>query len=91
MIEKKEMPTCERRENKWEVTPPYGESVCVNVGIDQHVVVDKLFGPLAAAPARLKIDGQSGEWVCEYQNPKTDQWEEKARWSCQENWPEDQP
>lgn len=65
--------------------------VTINCGANQTITVDKMYGPLCAYPIRitLKYDKNcSGDWVVEYQNPTTEQWEIKAQWSCQENWPE---
>lgn len=69
---------------------PMGSDVVVDVGTNQKVVIDKLFGPLCASEVRvfLQHDGDRYDWVVEYLNPTTELWEEKARWCCQENWPE---
>lgn len=57
---------------------------------NQVITITKLYGPLSAYPVRitLKYDKlNEGNWVVEYQNPTTEEWEIKASWSCQENWP----
>ncbi len=67
---------------------PMGEDIRVNVGTNQKVTVDKLYGPLAASEVRVWLDSTTAQWVVEYCNPTTEEWEEKARWYCQENWPD---
>lgn len=63
----------------------------VNCSANQTIEIDKLYGPLCASPVRIRLEYGSNlaDWVVEYQNPSTEQWEEKARWGCQESWPED--
>lgn len=75
----------------WEVNPDSTEEVglCVNIGSNFNVEIDKLYGPLAAETIRVRVESASGEWVIERQRVDTDVWEEKARWDCQESWPEE--
>lgn len=82
-------PWIDQHSGQWEVNP-MGQDIRVNIGAGQKVIVDKLYGPLCASDVRVWIDQRDGvlDWVVEYQNPTTEQWEEKARWDCQENWPE---
>ncbi len=67
------------------------ENIRVCLGVNQWVEIDKLYGPLAASFVRIRLEylGDVTDWVVECQNPSTGEWEEKARWDCQENWPED--
>lgn len=81
-------PWLEKRGDTWEVNP-MGLDIKINIGANQKVVIDKLYGPLAASDVRVYLDFQSAEWVVEYMNLTTEKWEEKARWDCQENWPND--
>jgi len=70
----------------------------VNVGANDIVIIDKLYGPLCASDVRIYLeykDDKDPEWVVEYLNPAKsrpgeDVWEEKARWDCQESWPKDE-
>lgn len=67
------------------------ENLTIQCSANVYITIDKMYGPIAAYPVRiiLKYDKENdGCWVVEYQNPTTELWEEKARWSCQENWPE---
>lgn len=61
----------------------------VNIG-GAVVEVDKLYGPLAAELVRIRLDHNTAEWIVERQpiDATGDVWEEKARWNCQESWPE---
>lgn len=85
-------PYFQRRFDRWEITPPMDDkSGCViEIGANQIVEIDKVFGPLCASPVRvfLEYDNDVADWVVQYQNPTTNEWEEKARWYCQESWPE---
>lgn len=82
----------EVRFNRLEINPNHEGDIIVNVGANQPIIIDKLYGPLAAYPVRVRLEytDDVADWVVEYQNPKTKQWEEKARWHCQENWPENE-
>lgn len=66
------------------------EEVCVNIGANQVVEIDKMYGPLSSYPVRVRLEytEKCSDWVFEYQNPKTEQWVEKCRFDCQEDWPE---
>jgi hypothetical protein len=87
----KTKPWMEERFGVWEFHPGYGNEVRVNVGVNQTVEIDKLYGPLAAhgVRVRLEYEGERTDWVVEYKNLKTGEWIEKARWDCQEDWPTD--
>lgn len=84
-------PWFQERNGRWELNPGDAKELVVNVGTANVIVVDKLYGPLAAGPVRVRLEYTNtiSDWVVEYRNPTTRQWEEKARWDCQENWPED--
>lgn len=88
----KENPWFEWRFNKLEINP-MSQDCTINICANQKITIDKLYGPLAAYPVRIYLQydkNSNGEWVFEYKNPKTDQWEEKSRFNCQENWPENE-
>jgi hypothetical protein len=83
-----ERPRVETHFGKWEIHIN-SDIVEICCGANQTIVIDKMYGPLSAYPVRvtLKYDKDfDGDWVVEYQNPTTEKWEVKARWSCQENW-----
>jgi hypothetical protein len=79
----------EERNGKVEVNP-MGQDVTVNVGTNQRVTIDKLYGPLCASEVRVHLEhtNDKADWVVEHYNLKEERWEEKARWDCQESWPE---
>lgn len=62
------------------------QEVVVNIG-SVAVLVDKLYGPLAAELVRVRLDADAAEWVVERQRVDNNTWEEKLRWYCQESWP----
>lgn len=72
----------------WELHAGSEPEVRVNIGAANRVLIDKLYGPLAAYPVRVSLDANTAEWVVEYLNSADEKWEVKARWSCQENIPE---
>lgn len=77
-----------------EYQPPYDETVTVNIGANQTIIIDKLFGPLIAETVRIRLDYGPGTWVVERLNLTTEKWELKAQWDCQETYSEtatDQP
>lgn len=66
------------------------DNLLVETGTNVTIEINKMYGPLTAYPVRvtLKYDSSHpGDWVVEYLNPTTELWEVKAKWSCQENWP----
>lgn len=69
-----------------EYNPEYGKTSIVNVGVDQWVEIDKVFGPQCSSKIRVKHDFKSCEWVIEEENfndwPTT--WHERARFNAQE-------
>jgi hypothetical protein len=78
--------TCGKPE--WHITKPEAR---VMTAANSRIVIDKLYGPLCASEVSVTLeyaDGKS-DWVVHYRNPTTELWEEKARWDCQENCPED--
>ena len=84
-----ELGWCEQRFGVPEWNPPSVKAVRVNVSCNQSVVIDKLYGPLCASDVRVRLeydDAGNTDWVVEYLNPTTEEWELKARWDCQENW-----
>lgn len=75
-----------------EFNPGHENKECrINIGCNQIVEVDKLYGPLCCSPVRVFLEYKDdvSDWVVQYQNLTTEEWEEKARWDCQENWPDD--
>jgi hypothetical protein len=85
MTKKTEPPWLDHRFGVWEVNP--GESlVQVNVGCNQPVVIDKLYGPLAANPVRIRLEYTevATDWVVECE--LGDIWTEMARFDCQLDW-----
>ena len=58
----------------------------VEMGTHEVLIVDKLYGPLIACCLRIAIRGD-GEWVIEREVGLEcdDQWEEMARFDCQES------
>lgn len=82
-------------EKPW-VTSEFGKWVVhtvdpveLNIGANNTIFIDKMYGPLAAAPVRITLkyeDTTPATWVVEYKNFTTDNWEVKAEWNCQENW-----
>ena len=74
----------EYRNGVWELSPPFSSTSRVNIGANQHVEIDKLFGPLAAHPVRVHLDYGSTSWVVECcEGNGGEDWVEKARFSCQ--------
>lgn len=61
-------------------------------GTNQQIEIDKLYGPLCAELVRITLqrEGEVADWVVERLNQTTERWEEKARWHCQESYPEDE-
>lgn len=87
-------PWNELRFGEWEVNIPCDQKVTINIGANQTVEIDKLYGPLAAFGVRIKLeyaDGKS-DWVVEREKASTEgvdrEWIEMARWDCQLDWPE---
>lgn len=83
-------PWLEKRFDRWEINAATGNEYVVCTGANVKIEVHKIYGPIAASDCRIFLqydDASPGEWVVEYMNPATERWEEKARWSCQENWP----
>lgn len=83
-------PWLEKRFDRWEINSIGDSEIVVNISSNQKVEIDKLYGPMAASPIRAYLDHQQdkADWVVEYQCPRTQAWTEKARWDCQENWPD---
>ena len=57
---------------------------------EAYVQIKKLFGPLIACDARVRLDLKTGEWVIEREVETTkDQkgvwWQEMCRFDCQES------
>jgi hypothetical protein len=61
------------------ITPPFEQSVTVEVGVNQPVTIDKLFGPLIFADVRVTADFKTCEWVIERQRIDSQRWVEVAR------------
>lgn len=71
--------------DKNEINIPYEiKDVVVNVGCDQNVAVDKLFGPQCSSKIRVRHEFTSCEWVVEEQNFNNGKWVERARFYAQE-------
>lgn len=67
----------------WEVHPHQHE-ITVNIGADQNVIIDKLYGPLAACDVRVRLEFATCEWVFEAHDFNNDTWVEKGRFFAQE-------
>ena len=92
-------PWLEKRWDRWEVNPVYGQPIRVNIGVDQTVEIDKLYGPLAAFCVRIRLEYKTengktiSDWVVERERPSNVgdasapmEWLEIARWDCQLDW-----
>ena len=64
----------------------------VNCGANEVIEIDKLYGPLAAHNVRIRLEYKDGvsDWVVESQDLKNNTWKERARWDCQDDWPNDE-
>ncbi len=51
----------------------------VEIGADERVVIDKLFGPLIFADLRITADFQSNSWIIERMIIKSGAWIEWCR------------
>lgn len=79
-----------------EVNPGYeNKHVVINVGVDQTVEIDKLYGPLCALGVRIRLEynDKCSDWVVEREKPadvndsgSPMEWVEVARWDCQLDW-----
>jgi hypothetical protein len=67
-----------------EFQPRFGKESVVNVGADQWVRIDKLFGPQCSSMIRVKHDFKTCQWVVEEQNFNDNTWHERARFDAQE-------
>jgi hypothetical protein len=69
----------------------FEKGATINIGANTKITLDKMYGPLAAGDVRIFLDytSEHSDWVLEYRNPGTDEWIEKIRFDCQENWPEE--
>lgn len=74
----------QQRDGTWEINPQQ-ERVRINIGTNENVEVDKLYGPLAAHPVRIRLEYNNdvSDWVVERQSFEGDHWIEMARWDCQ--------
>lgn len=54
--------------------PGQAPRVVVNVGCEQSVEIDKLYGPLIFASIRVRADSKTLEWVIERQQVDTMEW-----------------
>lgn len=81
----------DRQYGRLEVNP-MGEDCVVNVGTNQTVEIDKLYGPLCALGVRIRLEYKNdvSDWVVERERPKDKkdsacemEWIEMARWDCQ--------
>lgn len=59
-------------------------------GANEWITVSKIYGPLCASDVRVRLeyDNDRADWVVECM--ANDDWEEKARWGCQEGFPDDE-
>lgn len=75
---------------QWELET-HGHEVTVNIQTNQIVNIDKLYGPLCAEGVRIFLEHNNDvfDWVVQRQNVETSEWEEKARWCCQESYSEE--
>lgn len=71
-----------------------GKKDILNVQVGSHhtVIIEKMFGPMAAF--NVKVEMQDGEWVVFREKPldvnhSEMDWVEMARWDCQLDWMED--
>ena len=86
-------PRLEKPHETWEVHPGHGVPITVCVGANQIVEIDKLYGPLCSHDVRIRLEytNDKSDWVVEIRQPEIDApWIEKARWDCQEGWPDDE-
>jgi hypothetical protein len=71
--------------DKNEVNIPHDmKEVVINVGADQIVEIDKLFGPQCSSKIRVRHDLQDCQWVVEEENFNNGKWVERARFDAQE-------
>lgn len=95
-------PWWERRFGTIEFNPGVDETCTVNVGANQEVTIDKMYGPLVgnAVRVRLEYKGEISDWVIESEKiERTERddggfdddikWVERARWNCQDGLPDD--
>jgi hypothetical protein len=68
---------------KWEVDSVDGD-ITVNVGANQNVIVDKMFGPQCSSKIRARHEFEACQWVVEEENFNTGEWVERARFDAQE-------
>ena len=81
---------------KLEINP--GRDCIVNVGANQVVEIDKLYGPLASLGVKVVLEykDDKSDWVVSRERPKDPkdggsdmEWVEVARWDCQLDWWQD--
>jgi hypothetical protein len=87
-------PWNELRFGEWEVNIPSDQKVTINIGANQTIEIDKLYGPLAALGVRIRLEyaNDKSDWVVEREkissNGAESEWIEMTRWDCQMDWPE---
>lgn len=83
-------PWLEKRFNRWEVNTKCA-GIMVNCAANEIIEIDKLYGPLAAHGVRVRLEykDDKADWVIESEDLKTEKWIERARWFCQEGFPDD--
>lgn len=67
-----------------EFQPKHNGECIVNIGANQWVQVDKLFGPQCSSKIRVMHNHASCEWVVEEHNFNNDTWVERCRFYAQE-------
>lgn len=84
-------PWLKLRFGRWEVNTMNG-GILVCCGANEIIEIDKLYGPLAAHGVRVRLEykDDKSDWVIESEDLKNEKWIERARWDCQDGWPEEQ-
>lgn len=61
------------------------KEIIVEVGCEDKVVINKLFGPLIFTDIKIEADYESGCWIIQRKWIKTGKWQEVCRISGQFN------